>query len=85
MTATLHIELQQEEWERLEQAAQEHGFESPTAYVRSLVDEAIEEEWEEEEDVDVAAALREALRDVREGRVHPARDFRKLLQEMKDE
>jgi predicted DNA-binding protein len=71
MTAILQIEFEQDKWERLEQAAQEHGFESPTAYVRSLVDEAIGEEWEEDEDIDVATSLREALRDVREGRVYP--------------
>jgi predicted DNA-binding protein len=81
----LQIEFQQEEWERLEQAAQEHDFESPTAYVPSLVDEAIEDDVEEDEDIDVAEALREALRDMREGRVHPARDLDKMLQEMDDE
>jgi hypothetical protein len=62
------IEVSPEERQEIEARAHERGFDTLEAYVRALIEA---DEFEDEDDIDPAEALREAMRDIKAGRVYP--------------
>jgi sugar phosphate isomerase/epimerase len=79
---TLHtVEVPDEKWEEMVETAAQLGFLSVQAYLLHLHDTAIAEV---EETVDVAAALRESLADLKAGRTVDIDDIWDMLDDDED-
>lgn len=79
MSDTIILEV--ESRAKLESLAQSKGFDSIQEYLLSLVAADVDED----EDVDVAAGLREALLDVKEGRTYPVESLWDMVEANDDE
>lgn len=75
----LILDVTREEREHIEALARQQGFDTPRDYILALVKADAEDEA-----VDLVEALRESLRDLREGRTYPIEKLRDMVDDDKD-
>jgi hypothetical protein len=71
---SLTIDITLEERQRIENRARQHGFDTPTDYLLSLVED--DEPTKEE----LLAELRESIREAESGQIIPASEFLTVLE-----
>lgn len=69
---------------KIEELAERLGFDSVEAYLTSVVEED-SQELDDEDEPDPRIALREALQDMREGRVYPIEKLWEMVEAEDDE
>jgi hypothetical protein len=81
MSETITITLEVNNRTEFENLAREKGYATVQAYLMALV----AADQDEDDDYDLETGLREAFRDIREGRTYPIESLRDMLEADDDE